>query len=116
MIIDILMCRGEQFRTDYSRLGMVSAFSPNVPLYALTATARRHDRKMIITTCMKDVKNIVGNIYRPNIFIEKQSREGADDEGLQRIILPIVEGLTKLIGKLSFDHNLSAITVVWICI
>ena len=85
MIIDILICRGEQFRTDYSRLGMVSAFSPNVPLYALTATATRHDRKMIITTlCMKDVKNIVGNIYRPNIFIEKQFREGADDEALER--------------------------------
>ena len=72
-------------------------FFANVPLYALTATATRHDKKMIITIlCMKDVKNIVGNIDRPNIFIEKQFREGADDDALERIILPIVEGLTKL--------------------
>ena len=83
MIIDILICRGEQFRTDYSRLGMVSAFFPNVPLYALTATTTRHDRKMITTTWMKDVKNIVGNIDTPNIFIEKQFREGADDDALE---------------------------------
>ena len=45
---------------------------------------------------MKDVKNIVGNIDRPNIFIEKQFLEGADDDALERIILPIVVGLTKL--------------------
>ena len=76
-------------------------FFPNVPLYALTATAAGHDRKMIITTlCMKDVKNIVGNIDRPNIFIEKQFSGGSD----------------KTEGKLPFDHNLSVITVVWICI
>ena len=88
MCFHILTCRGKQFRTDYSRLGMVSAFFPNVPLYALTATATRDDRKMIITTlCMKDVKNIVGNINRPNIFIEKQFREGADDDALEQIIL-----------------------------
>ena len=55
------------------------------------------NRKMIITAlCMKDVKNIVGNIDRQNVFIEKQFIEGADDDALERIILPIVVGLTKL--------------------
>ena len=97
---------------------MVSAFFPNVTLYALTATATRHDRKMIITTlCMKDVKNIVGNIDRPNIFIEKQFKEGADDDALEQIMLPIVEGLTKL--KANYPLTiiyLPLYTVVWICI
>ena len=37
----LLNCRGEQFRPDYSRLGMVSAFFPNVPLYALTAHCKQ---------------------------------------------------------------------------
>ena len=62
---------------------------------------------------MKDVKNIVGNIDRPNIFIQKQFK-GADDDALEQIMLPI--GSDKTESKLSFDHNLSAIMVVWICI
>ena len=76
MIIDILICRGEQFRTNYSRLGMVSAFFPNVPLYAPTATATRHDRKMIITTlCTKDVKNIVVEILIGQMSLLKSNSE-----------------------------------------
>lgn len=51
---------------------------------------------MIIgTLCMKDVKKVIGNIDRPNIFIEKQFREGNDDDALEQIIMPIMEGLTK---------------------
>ena len=96
--------------SELTTAGLVSAFFPNVPLYALTATATRHDRKMIITLCMKDVKNIVGNIDRPNIFIEKQFK-GADDDALEQIMLPIVEGLTKL--KANYPLTIIYLPLCW---
>ena len=36
--------RGDDFRTDYSHLGMLCALFPSVPVLALSATASKKDR------------------------------------------------------------------------
>ena len=38
---------------------------------------------IIRTLCMKDVKKVIGNIDRHNIFIEKKFKEGNDDDALE---------------------------------
>jgi superfamily II DNA helicase RecQ len=43
----VLIYRGDDFRKDYSHLGMLCAAFPNVPVLALTATANIVDRKHI---------------------------------------------------------------------
>ena len=45
----MMLCiyRGDDFRKDYSHLGMLCASFPNVPVLALTATANKYDRKYI---------------------------------------------------------------------
>lgn len=42
---------------------------------------------------MKDVHMAVGNIDRPNIFIQKLFRKWSDDDALEAIILPIMKDL-----------------------
>ena len=44
--------RGDDFRTDYSHLGMLCALFPSVPVLALSATASKKDRQVIKTHCI----------------------------------------------------------------
>ena len=102
---------------DYSKLGMVTALFPKVPLCALTATASRMDREVIVNTlCMKNVTFVIGNIDRPNIYIEKILRQGYDDDALEEILMPIMKGLIEKKVEYPFNNNLPPASMVRICI
>ena len=60
--------RGKDFRQDYSRLKMVCALSPSVPLLALTATANKQDREEIkevlgLSDCVDITICLTGRIF-----------------------------------------------------
>lgn len=79
---------------DYSQLGQLSAIFHKVPIYALTATATEHDRQTIISSlCMRNVKFVIGDLDRPNIFLEKVFREHQTEDALDNILSHIINGL-----------------------
>ena len=64
--------RGKDFRQDYSRLKMVCALFPSVPLLALTATANKQDREEIkevlgLSDCVDITMMIIIFIQETNI-------------------------------------------------
>ena len=68
--------RGSEFRTDYSQLGMLSAFFSNASLIALTATANKLDRTKIKESLnMKNPVEVIGDADRSNIFYSKVFRQ-----------------------------------------
>lgn len=92
----MLIYRGDDFRKDYSHLGMLCAAFPNVPVLALTATANIVDRKHIKESlCLKECVEILSNPNRKNIFYEKYFREGQDIDAIENICRPIANGLLK---------------------
>ncbi|XP_028412599.1 ATP-dependent DNA helicase Q-like 1 [Dendronephthya gigantea] len=53
---------GDNFRTDYSYLGMLCSLFPSVPVLALTATASKKDREVIKSTLhMRNPLEVVGS-------------------------------------------------------
>ena len=61
--------RGEEFRTEYSRIGELRSLLPRASFLALTATSTQSDRKKIATMlCMKNVHEVVGSCDRENLF------------------------------------------------
>ncbi len=67
-------CRGDDFRPDFSKLGMLCALFPTVPVLALTATASKRDREIIKNTLhMKNVMDVLESPDRLNIFCKKVS-------------------------------------------
>ena len=86
----ILFQRGNYFRKDYSRLGMLCAAFPDVPVLALTATANKADIKNIeYSLGMKTMKNcvkVVANTDRPNIYYKKYFREGKDVDAIEKLL------------------------------
>ena len=100
--------RGKDFRQDYSRLKMVCALFPSVPLLALTATANKQDRKEIREVLgLSDCVDISVSPDRKNIFYEKYFRKGSDAESIESILKPLAESLLLL----RVDHP---ITIVYL--
>ena len=68
--------RGDDFRTDYSRLAMLCASFPGVPVVALTATASKKDILAINDSLnLKNPLKVIANPNRPNIFMKKSSTQ-----------------------------------------
>ena len=49
MPLVLFIYRGSDFRTDYSKLGVLCAIFPEVPVLAMTATANLQDQEYIRT-------------------------------------------------------------------
>ena len=89
-----LTFRGDDFRPDYGKLGVLAALFPNTPIAALTATATMSDRQTICNTlCLRNPKLVIGNLNRPNIFFAKVFREGSDYQAYVNILQPIANSL-----------------------
>ena len=86
--------RGDDFRKDYSQLGMLCSTFPAVPVVALTATASKIDIKRIKDSLlMKNPVEVVISPNRPNIFYEKVFRKGEDIDFYEEILQPLADGL-----------------------
>ena len=89
----ILNFRGDDFRQDYGKLGMLCATCPNAPVLALTATASK-DRKLIKESLgLKKCVELVANLDRKNIFYATSFREGHDADSIENICRPIANNL-----------------------
>ena len=89
--------RGKDFRQDYSRLKMVCALFPSVPLLALTATANKQDREEIKEVLgLSDCVDTTISLDRKNIFYEKYFRKGGDVDSIESILRPLAESLLLL--------------------
>ena len=93
-MVSFYYCRGSDFRKDYSKLGVLCALFPDIPVLSMTATASRADMKFIQESLgLKNCKVVVGNPDRANICYEKVFRQGDDAESIQTILMPIAKGL-----------------------
>ena len=89
--------RGSDFRQDYSRLNMLCALFPNVPVLALTATANKQDIKQIKDSlCLQECIDVIANPDRKNIFYAKHFRKGQDIDNIEEILKPIAQNLLLL--------------------
>ena len=95
--------RGDDFRTDYGKLGVLCAIFPDVPVLAMTATANIMDRRGIMGSLgLKSCKEVNGNPDRTNIFYEKLFRHGKDADSIEAILKPICFSFTQRNNKLLF--------------
>ena len=86
--------RGNDFRQDYSRLAMLCATFPGVPVVALTATAGKEDILAIKASLnLKNPLEIVGNPNRPNIMYNKIFRKGDDVDFYEELLKPMTNNL-----------------------
>ena len=100
--------RGNDFRTDYAKLGVLCALFPNVPVVAMTATASQTDIKCIQAVLgLKKCKCIIANPDRKNIFYRKLFRSGKDVDAVTAILEPIAKDLLQ-------DKNDYPLTIVYI--
>jgi superfamily II DNA helicase RecQ len=105
-------CRGDDFRKDYSHLGMVCAAFPTAHVLALTATANIIDRKHIKESlCLKKCVEIVANPDRRNIFYEKYFREGQDVDAIERICRAIANDL--LNNTINYPLTIVYLSLKW---
>ena len=108
---------GDEFRKDYSQLGMLCAAFPNVPVIALTATANKVDRKLIKESLgLKKCVEVVANPDRKNIIYEKYFKEGQDVDAIENICRPIANDLLKSRVNLSTYNHIFITEMVWICV
>ena len=104
--------RGDDFRPDFSRLGMLCALFPDVPVLALTATASKRDRAIIRNTLhLKDPLEVLVSPNRPNIYYKKLFRVGPDLESYESILQPIAEGLQK--ETVNYPLSIVYMTLKW---
>lgn len=75
---------GHEFRADYRQLGLLKSHFPEVGIAAFTATATTQVEKDIVNQLkFKQGDNIVrGKVYRHNLFISAQSRQGNGEQQL----------------------------------
>ena len=107
-----MLFRGKDFRQDYSRLKMVCALFPSVPLLALTATANKQDREEIKEVLgLSDCVDIIVSPDRKNIFYEKYFRKGSDVESIEGILKPIAESL--LLLKMDYPITIVYLPLKW---
>ena len=108
MPLVLFIYRGTDFRTDYSKLGVLCAIFPEVPVLAMTATANLQDQEYIKDSLgLKSCRNIVGNPDRKNIYYEKCFRRGQEIDSVEGILYPIGRGLLK-------DRTDYPLTVIYI--
>lgn len=89
-----ILFRGDDFRKDYSRLAMLCATFPSVPVVALTATASNKDVVAIKESLnLKNPLEVIGNPNRPNILYEKVFRKGDDVDFFEELLKPIANEL-----------------------
>lgn len=104
--------RGSDFRPDYSKLGVLCAIYPDVPVLAMTATANQQDRKYIVESLgLKKCRNVIGNPDRKNIFYEKVFRLGQDLEAMEHILRPIA--LKLLNDKIQYPLTVIYVPLKW---
>ena len=107
-----ILSRGNEFRTNYSQLGMFSAFFPNAPMIALTATANLMIRVQIKHSLnMKSSVEIIGNPDRRNIFYSKELRDGEELVSYEMILKPIAMKLIKL--KVNYPPTIIYLPLRW---
>ena len=93
-MIVMINFRGSEFRPDYSKLGVLCAIFPDVPVLAMTATANKQDRIFIMESLgLKKCQSVVGNLNRKNIFYKKLFRHGQDLDAFEGILRPIAINL-----------------------
>lgn len=95
MMINYSIFRGDDFRPDFGKLGMLCALFPSVPVLALTATANKEDREIIKKTLhVKDAVEVIESPDRVNIFYEKIFRAGGQSiEAYENILQPVAWAL-----------------------
>ena len=104
--------RGSDFRTDYSKLGVLCAIFPDVPVLAMTATANLQDQEHIKDSLgLKSFKSVVGNPDRKNIYYEKYFRHGQEIDAVEGILYPIAKGLLK--DKTDYPLTVIYIPLKW---
>lgn len=104
--------RGGDFRKDYSKLGVLCAIFPDVPILAMTATANLMDRKGIMESLgLKNCKQVIGNPDRQNIFYQKCFRHGEDIESIQNILNAIAIKLMK--SQINYPLTVIYIPLKW---
>ena len=91
---------------------MLSAFFPNAPMIALTATANLMDRVQIKHSLnMKDSVEIIGNPDRRNIFYSKELRDSDELVSYEMILKPIAMKLIKL--KVNYPLTIIYLPLRW---
>ena len=104
--------RGDDFRPDFGRLGMLCALFPHVPVLALTATASKRDRAIIRNTLhLKNPLEVLVSPNRQNIYYKKIFRVGPDLESYESILQPIAEGLRK--ETVNYPLTILYMTLKW---
>ncbi|XP_028404072.1 ATP-dependent DNA helicase Q-like 1 [Dendronephthya gigantea] len=88
---------GSDFRKDYSKLGALCAFFPDVPVVAMTATASHADMKCIKESLgLKKCKIVMANPDRANIFYKKVLKHGNDADAVESILIPMAKDLLRM--------------------
>ena len=87
---------GHEFRPDYSKLCRLCSLFPCAPILALTATAPKKTRDLLVESLhMKAPVIVIGNLNRENIFLHKSKRKPAKTGsiGFEELLSPIANDL-----------------------
>ena len=87
-----------EFRPDYSKLCPLASLFPSAPILALTATAPKRTRDLLVENLhMKSPVIVIGNLNRDNIFLHKSKRKPAKTGsiGFEELLSPIGNDLKK---------------------
>lgn len=84
----------KDFRPAYQRLCVLGSVFPKKSVVALTATAPKKKKKLIVNALgMLDPITVESSPDRPNIYLSSSRRENVGDQKLDGILLPLVEEL-----------------------
>ena len=89
---------GHEFRPDYSKLCRLASLFPSAPILALTATAPKRTRDLLVENLhMKSPVIVIGNLNRDNIFLHKSKRKPAKTGSIafEELLSPIANDLKK---------------------
>ena len=104
--------RGDDFRPDYGKLGVLAALFPNAHVAALTATATKRGTQTICSTiCLRSPNLVIGNLDRSNIVYAKVFREASDNEVYPNILEPIAKSLLEYGSK--YPSTLIYLSLPW---
>ena len=106
--------RGAEFSTVYSRLGVLCATFPDVPVLAMTATANTMDRQEVVSSLRLktlNFKEIIGNPDKRNIFNKKCFTAGEGIESVEAILNPIDQDMLEL--QADFPLKIVYIPLKW---